>query len=673
MRALYTLFAIALLTCICCTNKELDNTNDFSALQFSKNVLDFHLSPKDSLDKSGLMFSDQGAWFAFSLPNSNKNNGGFSGPFLMTQQNGIWSSFSLSETRVKNENGNLLVHWNKDITTSNSLASNLYTQYKNDSLEVSQTLTYLSAHTAVIYTTIKNTSNTPKQVQLEHSGTFYKNGLSIKKENQYLKIESTHTPAVGYIQFATEDASLQTKNQSFVWSTRTQQVLPNKTQKYAYTLSFIFPEYSWEDEQKEIKKLDFNTLIQTRKQEKNKALQSLFAFQKKQLLDSSYTQTLAKAYVTLQNNWRVAAGELPHEGLFPSYHYKWFHGFWAWDSWKHAVGLAFYNTELAKKQVNAMYHFQDSTGFIADCVFRDTRIEPHNLRDTKPPLSAWAVAAIYKQDQDLTFLKNIYPKLKKYHYWWYQYRDHDNDGLCEYGSTDGSLVAAKWESGMDNAIRFDNAKMLKNKTNAYSLDQESVDLNAYLYAEKTFLATLAKALQLEKDIVQYTKEQKELGEKIRTQFYDQEAGWFYDTSLDGSVFIKGEGSEGWIPLWANVASPEQAQKVRDKMMQPTTFFTKVPFQTMSADHPKFNPLHGYWRGPNWLDQAYFGVKGLQNYGYTTDALKATKTILDGAQGVLEKGPSIRENYHPITGEGLNAHNFSWSAAHIIMLLSEDLL
>jgi len=107
------------------------------------------------------------------------------------------------------------------------------------------------------------------------------------------------------------------------------------------------------------------------------------------------------------------------------------------------------------------------------------------------------------------------------------------------------------------------------------------------------------------------------------------------------------------------------------MMNPKKFFTKVPFQTMSTDHEKFNPLKGYWRGPNWLDQAYFGVKGLRNYGFNTEADAATIQILKGAEGLLGKGKSIRENYHPITGEGLNAQNFSWSAAHIIMLLMKE--
>ena len=169
----------------------------------------------------------------------------------------------------------------------------------------------------------------------------------------------------------------------------------------------------------------------------------------------------------------------------------------------------------------------------------------------------------------------------------------------------------------------------------------------------------------------FLKEAGQIKALIQQQFYDEKEGWFYDTSIDGEKFIKGEGSEGWTPHWAKVASQKQAEKIKNKMMNPAKFYTKVPFQTMSADHEKFNPLKGYWRGPNWLDQAYFGVKGLHNYGFINEANKATKQILEGANGVLEKGKSIRENYHPITGKGLNAQNFSWSAAHIIMLLQKD--
>jgi putative isomerase len=107
------------------------------------------------------------------------------------------------------------------------------------------------------------------------------------------------------------------------------------------------------------------------------------------------------------------------------------------------------------------------------------------------------------------------------------------------------------------------------------------------------------------------------------------------------------------------------------MMMPGCFNTKMPFQTLSASHPKFKPDGGYWRGPTWLDQAYFGVKGLRNYGYHQEAKEATRKLIHNAEGVLSKGKSIRENYNPMSGEGLESENFSWSAAHYLLLLLDE--
>ncbi len=117
-----------------------------------------------------------------------------------------------------------------------------------------------------------------------------------------------------------------------------------------------------------------------------------------------YNAVLAKAHLTLQNNWRIAAGTINYQGVFPSYHYKGFHGFWSWDSWKHAVGLSYYNPLLAKDQIRAMYDYQSEDGFIVDCIYRDTTIEANNYRDTKPPLSAWAVAKITEKNEDIRIL-----------------------------------------------------------------------------------------------------------------------------------------------------------------------------------------------------------------------------------------------------------------------------
>lgn len=656
---LLILTAILLVQCNSKSSKTTKDTSDLS--QHFHNILNYKLTPKHKFDKNGLMFSDQGAWFAFSLSDTTTVQG-FSGP-LMTQQNGIWAGTSLMNLQLKDKT--------LTPTSASGYASHLSQTSQSDQYKVTQELVFLSGHTALIKNSITNISDQTLATNIYITGDLFDNGLHFTERNNTIQINSAKTPAKGYLQFLNISPNILTDSTNYTAKFASIQLQPKETKEIIGAITFIFPEYSWQKEQQRIQKSNFKALLEQRVSEKNQFLKSVTQQTKANFSEDLHRNVLAKAILTLQNNWRIPAGEIKHEGLFPSYHYRWFNGFWSWDSWKHASGLAYYDTDLAKKQMKLMFEFQNEDGFVADVVYRDTTIEKHNYRDTKPPLSAWAVAKINAKAPDKDFVAYMYPKLKKYHYWWYQKRDHDQDGLCEYGSTDGSLIAAKWESGMDNAIRFDNSKILKNGEGAYSLDQESVDLNAYLYAEKLYLASLAQTLGNKTDEAQYRKEAADLKIKIQQQFYDKNDGWFYDTNLEGDQFIKGEGSEGWTALWAKVATKEQAAAVKERMLDPKKFFVKVPFQTMSADHPKFDPLKGYWRGPNWLDQAYFGVKGLRNYGFITEANEATQQILKGCEGLLEQGMPIRENYHPLTGKGLHAKNFSWSAAHIIMLLMKD--
>ena len=645
------------------TKESVKNTKKFIFLNQSNHILDFKITPKSAFDKSGLVFSDQGAWFGYSFPDTISSYGGFSGPFLMTQQNGVWSSANFAQLILNN------VVWNSIETKSYN--SHLAQTFKNENLELSQQLVFSSGHTAIINSTITNIGNETIAISISWKNQpILANGITLSSVNNEVTIRSTKSNAIGHLLFPT-GTSIKSTDSSYHTESEPISLKPNQSKEIRISQTFIFPEYSWENEKTALATISFDSALKIRKKEKELQISALVNSLKPAFKDSVYELVLAKAHLTLQNNWRIAAGELKHEGLFPSYHYEWFHGFWAWDSWKHAVGLSYYHSDLAKNQLRAMFDYQQEDGFVVDCIYRDTTIEAHNYRDTKPPLAVWAVVKIFEKDKDTAFVKEMYPKLKKYHEWWYHKRDHDEDGLCEYGSTDGSLIAAKWESGMDNAIRFDNSKILKNEEGAYSLDQESVDLNAYLYAEKLYLSALAEVLKLSEAAEMYKKEAAFLKTSIQNQFYDPVDGWFYDTNLEGTTFIKGEGSEGWTALWANAASQAQAATVKDRMMDPKKFFTKVPFQTMGADHPKFDPLNGYWRGPNWLDQAYFGVKGLRNYGFNAEADKATVQLLKGAEGVLGKGKSIRENYHPISGEGREAQNFSWSAAHLIMLLTEE--
>jgi putative isomerase len=643
----------------------------FTNLELSKNSLNFKGNPTNATDRKSLAFSDKGAWFGFGFLEPSEIQCGFSGPFLMTEQNGVWLSSSFISLHLINNNHQELINWKTSLVNQNSYNSHLEQVFRNEKLDIKQQLVFASGHSAIQKTSVTNRTSKTITINPAFDSKTYLDNIQLSKEGGILKLVSTKSNAVGYIQFSNENIEIEITKQGFAAKAKKLTLKPNETKEIVVSQTYIFPQYDWKKEKENLERIKFNTLLKDTKKEKENQLTRLIAKKKPIYKGTEYSVFLAKLILTLQNNTRIAAEGLKHEGLFPSYHYEWFHGFWSWDSWKHAAAVAHFNPELAKNQIRAMFDYQEPNGFIPDCIYRDTLIEPNNYRNTKSPLATWAVWEIYNQTKDVNFIKEFYPKLKKYHTWWYKERDHDQDGLCEFGSTDGTLVAGKWESGMDNAVRFDTTKMLKNGDNAYSLDQESVDLNSFLYAEKNYLAKMAKVLKSVSEEKNWTEESAKLKKRIQTQFWDAKTGWFYDTSIDGKNIITDMGCEGFLPLWAEVASAEQAKLIKDNLLNPDTFNTFVPLPTLAANQAKFNPANGYWRGPIWLDQSYFGVNGLEKYGYSNEANQLAHKLIHNAEGALEKGKSIRENYHPTTGKGLEAENFSWSAAHYLMLLLKN--
>ncbi len=639
------------------------------------NLLDYTANPESKNDRSSLAFSDNGAWFAYGFHELNDSVCGFAGPFLMTQENGIWCSSKLIGLELTNATSQAILILDSELQEQNSYNSHLEQVFKNDLVDVKQSLFFSSSTTATITTTIINNSNKKLILKPLWKGYVYENTVELRRGLNSVEITSNKTSAIGYISPLNENEvkNINVLDSSYVIEMKDLTIGPSMQKEFIISQSFEFIDDDLGGKETIVHSevLKKGASLEAKIVEKDDEIYKLHSIMDSSWQKSQYYDLLSKAMLTLQNNWRAPAGELKHSGIFPSYHYRWFHGFWAWDSWKYSVALAYYRPELAKDQIRAMFDYMDEEGFIADCIYRDTTIENHNYRNTKPPLSSWAVWSIFQQDLDTTFLVEMYPKLIKQHNWWYLNRDHDKDSICEYGSTDGTLVAAKWESGMDNAVRFDNSKLLRNSETAFSLDQESVDLNSYLYAEKILLAKIAQKLNYYTDSKAYKNQAKLLKSKISAQFFDKDKGWFFDTSIDGKTKISVMGCEGWIPLWANVASKQEAEAIVSNIMDTNQFNTRVPLQTLSASHADFKPNGGYWRGPTWLDQAYFGVVGMKNYGYYDEAQTITYKLLHNAEGVLEKGSPIRENYNPITGEGLEAQNFSWSAAHYILLLINE--
>ena len=155
---------------------------------------------------------------------------------------------------------------------------------------------------------------------------------------------------------------------------------------------------------------------------------------------------------------------------------------------------------------------------------------------------------------------------------------------------------------------------------------------------------------------------------VADYFFDQKDGFFYDRRLDADrSFVREAGCEGYIPFWANIATPKQFAKARKLLDNKKKFSTFIPFPTIAADNPKYNP-QGYWRGPIWLDQTYYGIKGYRNYG-EKKADAYTDQVFRNLQGI-SAGTPIYENYDTHTGKPMQASHFSWSAACLIMMYND---
>lgn len=622
------------------------------------NVLDISTSISDTGKVAHSFFSDLGAWHAYAQPASKDYYGGFTGPIIM-DMNGKWLSNAISKLHIAENGKELLLA--ESPAEFNYLPGLLSQRYQIKDLTIDLQLIFQSNRKALIQTKIINQGNQKRNLEIWWSGDVLLNNCLIKSAGNRMTIEQNDH--LFLIDFSNPEVKFNTSAKNY--STAKIKVTIPATGKYS-----IVQQQSFFPDKKlyipEPTKPSFTQELALNKQRWDGYLNSYFKGNSKWLNKEEYQKLAVKSIITLITNWRSASKDLKHDGVFPSASYEGFYGFWAWDSWKHAVALASFHPELAKSSMLSMFDYQNEDGMVADCIYSDKK--ENNWRDTKPPLAAWAVWEIYQKNKDDAFLKEIYPKLIAYHNWWYKNRDHNQNGLCEYGSCDGTRIAAAWESGMDNAVRFDKAQMLKNNDKAWSLNQESVDLNAYLYFEKLKLAQIATALGSTSESQAFTHEAQKLKELINLKFYDETEGYYFDQMLSEEK-VKVKGPEAWIPLWTSISDKQQAESVMNCTLSPTMFNTKVPLPTLDASRTEFAPLKGYWRGPVWLDQFYFGVRGLKEYGFSKQADELTQKLFNNADGLLTDQP-IRENYHPLTGKGLNALNFSWSAAHLLLLLSE---
>ncbi len=199
--------------------------------------------------------------------------------------------------------------------------------------------------------------------------------------------------------------------------------------------------------------------------------------------------------------------------------------YFVWDSFFNAQMYCLEDFEQAKIQLRALFLAQQENGLLP--LYSGARWDPSWDR-SQPPVGSMCVWKIYQRWPDKAFLEEFYPKLKKWHDWWFAvrpanklpYRDGNQNGLLEWGSEiAGEWQHAVWESGLDDSPMYDNALM---KGNYLALDD--VGLNGLFSMDALFLAKIAEELGYSRDAERFRKENREINQKMNELLWNEEKG-----------------------------------------------------------------------------------------------------------------------------------------------------
>jgi putative isomerase len=342
----------------------------------------------------------------------------------------------------------------------------------------------------------------------------------------------------------------------------------------------------------------------------------------------------------------------PKRGICPSpFRYR---GVWTWDGSFHAIGAVRFDPVLAREQLSILLNAQLPSGALCDVIFEDgSKVTDFG----KPPVLPWAAEVVDRSAPDDAFLQMVYTKSVKYEAHWCNNRRGAAEDLFHFdsGNPDPARRAAeaRMEAGWDNSVRWDEA----------SNDWWAIDLNCNMVSLYRSLAYMAGRLGNQREEHQWVGRADALGAVINRLLYDEGTGLYLDRHRHTGSFSRAVTPASFLPLYVRIASPEQAKRLAAVARDPGKFYPTVP--SVAFDDPAFNPLD-YWRGPSWLNIAYFMLKGLQYYGYHDTADRCREWLLNTCSGY-----SLWEYYASRghrAGTGLGAPQYGWTAVFVMEFL-----
>ena len=371
--------------------------------------------------------------------------------------------------------------------------------------------------------------------------------------------------------------------------------------------------------------------------------------------------------------FRQADGRLEYPFLVPGAVYT---ELWDWDSWLSGMAIK----EIAGEESVFEYEkgcvlnfllFQDKDGRIPINVTAYERQSMFDLSEKRTnihkPCLAQHALFICQKNNEYQWLKDSMPSFEKFIKWYDENCYHEKSGLYY------------WID--DFAIGVDNDPCSFYRPNNSTA---SIFLNSLMYSEFMALAKLFEHYNDTKKANTYNEKAQKLKNSINKECWDEKDGFYYSADINllpvdknewlhsgapinyNSLIMRIGVWSGFLPLWNNMASKEQAERiVKENYLNEKTFNAPYGVRSLSKAEKMYQVIAtgnpSCWLGPIWINVNYFVFKGLLNYGYKDLAKDlAIKTVNLLGKDLSECG-EYHEYYDGESGKGVNNQGFqSWN-------------
>ncbi len=298
--------------------------------------------------------------------------------------------------------------------------------------------------------------------------------------------------------------------------------------------------------------------------------------------------------------------------------------------------------------------------------YLDEIIEYNGELTSSAPWYSWLNWEIYMMTGDRDFLEEMYVSSKKFYNFYVSTRDKDGDGLCEWG---GHAVLESVRDGL--VAVWDEV--------GWPSEFEGVDINSMLVKEAKSLEQMALELGLSGEALQWKEDYSRRTELINKVCWDEIDGFYFNADKRDNDFsykknndLKREEIIGFLPLWAGIASEEQASELVDKLTDTAKFWREYGVPSLSASDSYYNDK-GYWNGPVWVEWNYLVVRGLLDYGYEEEAQELVKRVSAIMIKRLAEDHNLWEFYSPDDNWGGYHKTYIWAGIIVRMLLDTGLI